>query len=206
MTEVFEGARLTIDADVDGDGETEVGVFEMLADFEITPSVEQGFLTGGRGADVWSLITDILDVDDVAARKGAYIDLGDGLHTVEISFRGFEGATARDGTPLQWGDGSSDPTDPTDVTKADATGCDPMTQINCLEQYAATGTVDSRNTAVLEYGQRHDGGVYDPMPVVLDGPTLDRAAEDQSWFDGTITAISAIDFQDAIDALSNDLR
>ena len=201
----MEGARLTIDADVDGDGTREVGVFRMLSDFEVAPSVDQGFLVGGRGGGIWSLLGDTLNVD-VEARKGGYLDLGDGVHTVELRFTGFEGATDTDGNPLQWGDGSTDPTDPEDVNKADATGADPMSQINCLEQYAASGTTDSRNTALLEYGQRHDGGVYDPMPVVLDGPTLDRAAENGSWFDGTITCISAIDFADAIDALSNDLR
>lgn len=172
------------------DGELGSGEFHMRGSLEIAPSIRTGYVIGGRG----STVNAITGGDN---RKGVFADLGGGATIVEISFRGWKGARDEDGSHLQWGDSA----DPTEHTKTSATGQGAVDQLECLLHWLEQTTIDSGNPATLEYGQHHPDGVYDPMQCVVEEPNLSKAAEDGSWFDGTLTFVSAVDIRERIDAL-----
>jgi len=185
----LNGAKLRISADVDGDGETEDGIFSMI-DVEVSPSIRTGYLIGGRGSTVNNIISESVGAGD-SKRQQFFLEGGGGAHTIELSFQNWEGA---DGT---WGD----PSEPAG-SEANATGESPISQIDVLMQYLLTAEIDSRNPATLEYGEYSSSGRFDPLAVVLEGPQMTRAAEDGSWFDGSMTCIAAADIQDVFDAAS----
>jgi hypothetical protein len=189
-------ATLTVEGDPDGDGTTETGVFRFGGNLEITPSIRTGFITGGRQSQVNSIIANLIDPGQ-SQNQQFFIDAGAGAHAVEIQFRGFEGAEDAAGQPLEWGN-TGDAGQP---TATDATGADAITQICCLMQYLLTGNVVSRNPAPFEWGEWATDGLYEPLEVVLEGPEMTKAAEDGSWFDGTLTVIAAADLADAYDAV-----
>lgn len=71
--------------------------------------------------------------------------------------------------------------------------------MECLFYWLNRSQIDSRNPATLEYGHHHPDGIYNPVTVVLEEPTMSQAAEDGSWCDGSMTLISAADVTEAID-------
>ena len=178
----LQGAELTLPADVDGDGSTETGVFDLSAGIEISPRVRTGDLIGGSGSQAAAVLNYVTDTD---ARTGFNLDLGGGATVVDVSFRGFEGSTG------QWGDGSGN-------AAADATGENVFRQVSVLFQYLRTGTFDSRSPATLAWGEYSASGVYDPLDVSPEEPQLTFAADEQtSAFDGTITLVSTQAIADA---------
>lgn len=190
----LDKAILKVSADVDGDGAEEDGEFHMVGNLEIQPGLRTGFIVDGQGGSVNSVIASLLG-DGQSKRQAFYLDLGGGAHVVEIQFRGWEGATV-DGSNLQWGNDASQ-----SKTQASATGQDPLTQIDVLMRYLTIAEIDSRNPATLEYGEYSADGLYDPLDVVVEGPTMTDAAQDgPSYYDGTMTCISTADLTDMYDA------
>ncbi len=201
-------ARLTIEADADGDGTPETGVFEMAGNLTVRPRLRTGFILNGRGSTVNSVIAGFLesrgaDVEDPSRRRGFYLDLGGGQWTVDIEFRGWRGSRDEEGVPLQWGDDPSP-----SRSQSSATGQGPQTQIDVLMRYINVGQIDSRNTAILEYGEHSSDSdsLYDPVEVVLEGPQASRRAQESDGFDGRMTCIAAASFTDPWDASFNDER
>lgn len=191
-------ATLTLEADPDNDGSTETGVFEMAGELTVTPGVRTGFLVNGQGAQVNSIISQLVNdgaLDDSNKRRGFYVDLGGGQHTVEIEFLGWKGSQDAAGNDLQWGD---DPQPGRSQTSA--TGQDPITQIDVLTRYLTTGTFDSQNPATLEYGEFSSQGLYDPLEVVIEGPQATREARDDDAYTGRMVCIAAAAFDDYYDA------
>lgn len=178
-------AILRIEGDPDGDGTIETGEFHMVGDLEILPGMRTGYIVDGQGSTVNSVITSVADAGE-SKREGVFIDLGGGAHTVEISFRGWEGAIDADGNYVQWGD---DPSPGRSQTSA--TGKDAITQIDVLMQYLLTTEIDSRSPATLEYGERSQDGLYDPIEVVIEGPTFSKRPENGNSFEGSMTLVSA---------------
>jgi len=193
MTEKY--ATLTLQGDPDGDGVEETGTFQFGGNLQITPSLRTGFLAGGTQSQLNSVIANLIDAGE-SQNQQFFVDAGAGAHAIEIQFRGWEGAQDSAGNPLKWGDSG----DPGQLTATDATAASPISQICVFMQYLLTGTIDSRNPATLEWGEWAADGLYEPLNVVPEGPELTRAAEDGSWFEGTLTLISAADLQDAYDA------
>ena len=190
-------ARLTVDGSPGGQSAT--GIFEFAGNLEIVPGLRTGFLIGGRGSTFNAVVAETLRDQD-SNRQGVYLDLGGGTRSVAINFLGWKGAQVDldgDGStePLQWGDTGND----SQVTVTDATGADPITQMDVLMEYLVTAEIDSRSPATLEYGEHHDGGLYDPLNVVIEGPQLTRAAEDGSWFTGQMTFLEAVDADQILD-------
>lgn len=193
-------ARLTINADVDGDGSPETGIFELAGNLEIVPGLRTGFLIGGRGSSANAVVADLLGEGE-SNRQGFYLDLGGGVRQIQVNFWGWEGAQADidgDGTAedLQWGNTGNTGS----ATATDATGADPLTQIDVLMEYLATGEIDSRSPATLEYGEHHSGGLYDELNVVIEGPQFTRSAQDGQWFTGQMTLLEAVDAEQVLDA------
>lgn len=189
----LQRAILRIKADVDGDGTKETGEFHMMGNLVATPSIRTGFLVGGRGSSLLSIISNLVGAGD-SLRRQFFIEAGGGAHAIEIEFSSWEGAQDEAGNPVQWGNTGLG------GTVGDATGEDPISQIDVLMWYQMVADVDSREPAVLEYGEFSQQGRYDPLDVVIEGPNFTRAAEDGEWFDGRMTLISAADLNEYWDA------
>ena len=208
MPDPLQHARLTLEADPDGDGNTETGVFVLAGNLEVTPSIRTGFV--GRGGDQINAVFKTL-IDEYGGdsgtnlgpenRKGAALDVGGGEQAIDVQFRGWDGAKDSDGNYLQWG---NDPTQT--VTQASATGALAETQIEVLMRYITTGTFDSRSPATLEYGQHYDGGLYEPQDVIFEGPEATTSFEDPTSFSGRMTLIAVQDVSGYLDALQRGKR
>lgn len=172
----LRGAKLYMSADVDGDGVTEDGVFNLSAGIEISPGIQTGDLIGQTGSQAGAIM-DYVAGDD-QGRAGFNLDIGGGFATYRISFKSFEGYSG------QWGDGSSDP-------QADASGEDVWRQMSVWQRYLDRGTYDSENAATLEWGDYSQSGVYEPIAVTIQEPSATFAAEEQtSVYGGDITLIA----------------
>lgn len=196
-------AVLTIEADADGDGTAETGVFEMGGNLTVRPQIRTGFLIEDRGSTINSVIASWVDDygaadGETSKRRGFYVDLGGGQFTWDIEFRGWEGSVDDEGNSLQWGD------DPAPSrTQTSATGEPPMTQISVLMRYINNAEIDSRGPATLEVAEFSTNGLYDPLDVILEGPQTTARASEPDGFDGRMTCIHAADLNDAYDAQYN---
>jgi len=180
-------AILRVNSDVDGDGSVENGQF-TLTDVEVAPSLRTGYLIGGRGSTVNNIISQFAGQGE-SKRKGFFYEAGGGAHTVELNVTQWEGSTDT------WGD----PDKPVG-SKANATGEKAISQVDVLMQYLITANIDSTSPATLEYGEYSQQGRYSPLDVVVEGPQLNRAADDGSWFTGSWTCVAAADIRELFDA------
>jgi len=201
-------AELTLEADADGDGSTETGVFVMAGNLSVQPGIRTGFILGGQGSRINNLIgeyieqTDEGEVSELSQRRAFYADAGGGEHIIEIEGRSWEGAIYDEsGEPAQWGNTSSETR-----SQASATGQPPQTQMDVLMRYLTVGSFDSRSPATFEYGEYSSEGLYSPIDVVLEGPRIKRAADEGEWIDFSMTLIAAASLEDAVDAVQNDER
>jgi hypothetical protein len=183
---MIDGAKITMSADVDGDGSDETGVFDLSTGITLNPSIRTGDLIGGAGSSAFSIVDRV--IGDDGQRAGFNLDIGGGAEVATIDFRSFEGSTGR------WGDGTSN-------DQADAEGDSVQRQISVLFQYLRTGTYDSRNAIKLEWGEFSDPGVYEALNVTFEEPTLTFDADEQtSAFDGSITFVSTRSIEEATTA------
>lgn len=181
------------------------GTFVLAGNLNITPSFRTGYVVGGRGSSINNVIQQVSGSDGEKG-KGFFIDLGDGAHVIEVEFRGWVGAEVPSGydsdgkptgyEPVQWGNTG----DPSTKTYADATGEHPLSQLNVLEQYLRHITIDSRDTATVQYGEFSGDGMYESLDVVLEGPQFTRASDQNASFDGTMTMIEAAKIEDIYSA------
>lgn len=175
---MLQGARLTLDADVDQDGAAETGVFDLSKNIEITPRIRTGNLIAQAGSSAGSFI-DVISGSE-GGRAGFNLDAGGGAAAVDITFRNFEGSDGR------WGNNSTN-------DQADAEGEHVFRQMSVLYRYLNIGTFDSRSPATLEWGEYSTNGVYEPMQVTFEEPSVTFNAEEagsNSVYSGTITAVA----------------
>lgn len=192
----FERATLTLEAEFDG--AQREGVFEMVGGLTIQEGIQQDFIFGQRGSAVNSVISS-LSGDKESKNKAFYLDLSTGQHTVDVAFRGWEGAYVGD-EDYQWGD--------VDGGTYDATGEDPLSQVQVFIRWLLLGEYDSRDnsesgTATLEYGQysSESDTRFDPLEVVIVGPQTRLDAEEPNGWTGDVTFIERASFEDALDAV-----
>jgi hypothetical protein len=189
---MLESARLTLEADVDGDGAVETGVFSFDGPVEISPGIRTGNLIGPTGSNVGALV-DVVTGND-AGRAGFRLDAGGGAFVITVNFRGWEGSTNR------WGDGSGE-------AKADAEGEGVFRQLSVLMRYLNRGEYDSRGGATFEYGEYSSSGVYAPINVAPEEPQVSFSAEEQiSTFDGSITLVATRSIEQAAVSQQQDQR
>ncbi|AFZ74569.1 hypothetical protein [Natronobacterium gregoryi] len=151
------------------------GVFELTKEISDNAEINRSYLIGDRGQyireayDIGSNLIDdgIIESTDFDRREGYHADGGAGDQVHSLSFETGYGNN-------QWGDGSSNPDDPDDITLYDATGCPPLAQKQILEHYLSQARIDSSGQARLYWGQWTDGthaaeaGVFDqPMYVTI---------------------------------------
>jgi len=172
---MLSGAELVVEADVDGDGSGETGVFDLSSDVEITFSPATQALASFRDGTIQAIAANLTGID---SRSALRLDIGQGVFVVDVSFISFEGSSG------QWGDGSLDPA-------ADATGDGPLRQLSVLAEYLNQGRFDSRQAAKLQTAEYSDGGEYDSLDVApVDQPSLSFAADDPSAISGSISFVS----------------
>lgn len=195
----------------DSNDDLHTGVFELREDLSDTGEVTKQFLLSNRGQyirEAYDIGTDILPDDvaeaDLEDRKGYHVDGGTGMYTESLDFT----AGSQD---AQWGDGSTDPDDPSDLNKYDATGADPTALKQVLEWYVSQARTGSGGPARLHIGEWTDGtysdsaGVFDrPMPVAIKETNITKDPDDPSAIEGTIelawTAVFPdVDVQGTID-------
>lgn len=183
-----KGAILRIEADVDGDGTKESGVFDMGIEVETSTKFRTGYLVGGRGSSANAIFTDLVS-DGESDMEGVYLGFGGGVKVVEVKFQNYKGSSH------QWGNTGNG------GTKADATGEDAITQADVLARYIEAADIDSREPATLEHGEYSQSGRYSPDQVALEQPSLSRNySDDGNWFSGSLTCPSAADLTQALDA------
>lgn len=208
MSSPLQHAELVLEADVDQDGQQETGRFVMVGNLSVTPGLRTGFIVGGRGSTANSVFSSLVEqygtgntsaFQNPSKREGVHLDLGGGEHSVDVEFRGWEGATLSDGTPVQWG---NDPNP--GRTQASATGQDPITQIDVLLRYLTVGEYDSRAPATLEYGEYSTDGLFEPIDVAIEGPQAKRSSDDTATYSGTMTLIATTDIDNYRSALVRD--
>ncbi|SIR99662.1 hypothetical protein SAMN05421858_5050 [Haladaptatus litoreus] len=161
--------------------------FHLEKNISISTGVRTGFLVGGSGSTLMSVVTSFLDDGNPLnasgeQRSGMFIDLGGGVRMVQIEAHSYEGNANPFG-------GSG--------------GADPWTQADELVHAIETTQIDSRGTATLEYGEYSSGGKYGPIPVVIEEPTVQLDAERGQIAEFSLTCLKAadltdIDFSDAI--------
>lgn len=192
----LNGAVLTIpNVDIDGDGTAETGRF-VVRDVEINFSVRTEYAVGGRNGAANSAVANLVDAGE-SVRKDVHLDVGTGRHVVELSFSAWQGSDE------QWGDTG----DPAALTPGDATGEDPVTQMQMLDRYLSVGRIDSHNPARLEVGQYTADGAWDTadlgvdhLDVVVEGPENAYSTDRPSTYDGTLTCIETVDLNRPLDA------
>ena len=200
----FNRAVLELDADVDGDGSDETGVFTMVGNLEIQEVVDPQPILDNAAGNISSVIESILNAGE-AGRRGVFVDLGAGAHVFEINFIGWEGAEI-DGTSVQWGNTG----DSGILTEADATGADATTQMQVFHRYLLAGTFDSFSPARLYVGEYADGtygspGIYSdhaPLKVMIQTNRGVRTSENPKTFDGSIQLIEVLDLSGTLDGQS----
>lgn len=203
-------AILTLPAgDIGSSNDPVQGRFVLAGDLEISMNFRTGYVIGGRGAAINSVIQQYAGDGEAENGQGFFVDLGSGAHVIEINFRGWKGAevpASYDSNdkpdswePAQWGNTG----DASSKTYADTTGAHPLSQINCLEQYLRHLKIDSASPASLQYGEFSPSGLYeDSLDVVLEGPQFTRTSDQPTpTFDGTLTMIEAAAIQDVYSAV-----
>ena len=198
-------ARLTLpETDLDGDGSGEVATFEFIGDLRVTVSQTRNYVieTSGTASQVSAVIGEYFDTSanvdlSDSKRKTFAVDAGGGAHQVEIDARAWRGS---DG---QWGATGDD----SGVTAADATGAPADRQLFVLDRALSVATVDSRTPAQLEVGEYATDGLYGPLDVLVEQPSLVYNTEQStSSIDVSLVCTETIDLGNAIDALTNDTR
>lgn len=189
--------------DVDGDGSDETGIFHFVGNLEISMQTRTGYLVGGRGGKVNSIIANTAKPGQ-SKNKEIIINAGLGQRVIEVDFDGWEGSVDQSGNPLQWGDTGDTGT----VTPADATGADALTQLQVLDHYLQVATPGSLTPAKLQVGEYSSGGLFDTpdlgldhLKVAVEGPSLSKAARDPpDMFSGSMTFIEITTSDEVIDA------
>ncbi|MFW5903515.1 MAG: hypothetical protein ACOCS7_02125 [Halolamina sp.] len=178
-------AYLEIDYE-DSSGTVHTGVFELHEDLEQNTEVDIKYLLANRGQylnEAWSISNDVLPEDvtdeDLERRKGYHVDGGAGIWTRTITATGTQGDT--------WGDGSTGADDPSDVSKYDATGCDPQAMKDVLEWFLSQPRHGSTGNARLYIGEWSDGTYADsagafekPWRCAITNGTVSRDPDDPS--------------------------
>ena len=204
MPGLREKAVLEIDLE-DSDGNTHTGVFELQEDLNDSGAVNKTFLLSNRGQyirEAFDIGTDLIPDDianaDLENRRGYHVDGGSGEYTERL--------TAKAGDQdAQWGDGSTDPNDPADISKFDATGCDPIVQKQIFEWYSLQAKTDSMGQARLHIGEWTDdsytaeSGVFGkPLTVAIRETEVTLDPDDPSALDVTLEGVWTAVFPEAV--------
>jgi hypothetical protein len=188
-------AVLEVDCDVDDDGNEETGEFHMVGNVTVTEQTQMQYSVGDVGQTVNSVFQRITDNP---TRRGVYIDLGEGNHIFDIQFDGWRGAKDSSNVSVTWGD----PSKPS-PSIANATGEDPLTQMQVFHQYLRKTVIDSLNPARLRVGEYDSSGLSgfaDELYVVPQAPQMSHQAEEYSTVTGNMQLFEVERLDTVLDA------
>ena len=151
-----------------------------------TDGVRTGFLTQGHSTSL-SLATDFLDDFQLNSsnnnqRAGFFLDGGGG-----VRYWTFEVYLAEGLSGYQWGGYA---------------GADAITQKDVFMHAVESTRSDSFHPATLETGEYSSGGLFSPVSVVLEEPTLQVQTGMENAATGTITCLKAADVDELIDSVT----
>jgi len=191
--------------ELDVDGRTLV--FEMRGDLDPSEEVERTFLLSQRGqylSEAFDQFTndegEIVAPEDAeitgTRRQGYHVDGGAGSHAWILSF------TVSFEPELRWGDGTTDPDNADEYTRYDAQGAAPQVKKQLLGHWLAQARTDSGGQATLRWGEYSEGGIFEPVPVVIVEASLSSPEDDPAEFEGSMTLRRTDTFGSVEDALS----
>jgi len=197
---MYRKPKVTIkNAKIDGQTVTGKFVFPVDVQYEIRTESEDLFQSSGTTAVLSSAVLNLLENGDLEVGEGIRqelsLDIGGGLHVVDIDFTGIEEDTNQWGNT---GEGGS---------KTDATGEDVHAQMCVFDRYLQRATIDSTNPAILEIAEYHSDGRYDPLKVVPRNPNaVFNSAEETSVFDGSVTWVETQSLNQPMDSGTQEER
>jgi len=204
MTGISKATLTLPPVDLDGSGEEVEPVFEFIGDLRVTITQTKNYVveTAGTASQVSAVVGEYFDnagpigLGD-SKRKTFAVDSGGGAHKVELD------ATAWSGSDGQWGATGDD----SEVTAVDATSASPDRQLFVLDRALSVAQIGSLNPATLEVGEYSTDGVYAPLDVLVEQPSVVYNTEQStSTADVSLVCVETLDLGTAIDALTNDTR
>jgi len=144
----------------------------------------------GGGSNIISALSDLTDATDIQGdgqRQQVRLDLGGGLHITEIDLSQYAGSSDR------WG--------ATDGSKWDATGADPITQLQTLDNAIRRTRIDSESPATLHTHEYSSSGRFEPLQVApLETPVSFDRDEQASTFRSQLRFVDIASVQRVLDA------
>lgn len=205
--------RITITGDPDGTSVRD-GVFEFAAGDDQTPlTASEEFRTETRslGGTPLTLFSDITGIDLGTENKDIALDFGSSTFATTLSGTVTADQRKPGGGQCQWGDTGDDST----LTATDATGAHPAKKMTVLMEWIKSTRQSSVNEllgqegggpATVEYLSRRDGGVHDPLEVVLESPSVTLSGGSPTVADIDLTVVEVASLDNPIDAHANDGR
>lgn len=198
MTGISKATLTLPPVDLDGGGEEVQPVFEFIGDLTVTISQAKNYVikTAGTTSQISAVIGEYFDNGTSVSlgdskRKTFAVDAGGGSRQVEID------AVAWEGSDGQWGATGDD----SQVTAVDATGAPADRQLFVLDRALSVATVGSLNPATLEVGEYSEDGLYAPLDVLVEQPSVVYNTEQStSSIDVSLVCVETLDLGNAVDA------
>ncbi|WP_049979358.1 hypothetical protein [Halolamina rubra] len=207
--------RLRITGDPDGTG-TREAVFEWTTGDDQTPfSITETKRTETRtfGGTPLTLFSDLTGVDLPTENADVALDFGSSTFALELGGVVYAEQQLPDGSECRWGDGDGGSGT---LTKTDAQGCLPAYKSTVLSYWlrntrqSSVGDPldesDAGEPATLETLQYRPDGVFDPIDVILESPSMSYSSGTPTVADIQLTAVEVASLDQALDALANDGR
>lgn len=189
---MLDGVRITF-PETTIQGTTFTPVFRTdVSTFDHTIRTGDIQVGGGVVAALKFLREEFTEAEFDQDRQTYALDYGGGVMATELRLQGWEGSN------LRWGSG-----DGHSVT--DATGENPITQLQLFAETFRRTRLDSTQAITLEVYEYSESGRFAPLEVIPEQPQLPfDPAEESSTFEASLTFLNVGDLEDAVDAVFND--
>lgn len=212
LTDAQKLVRVRIPGDPDNSGTTREGIFEFALGGDSEPlTVTDEIRTQTRatpGGTILTLFDELAgeNLDGNLVNKDIVLNLGNSQYAPQLTGAVTADQRKPDGTRCQWGDTG----DETQMEATDATGQHPLLKSQCLA-YWFRGTrtssapdvlgADGAGPAIVEFGEYRASGVYDPLKVVFESPTMTISSADGAAVGSlTLRVVEVADLGEVIDA------
>lgn len=169
--------------------------FHLVGNLSVTEQIRPDYLLSDELSNTNAVFQNLLGNP---VRRGIFKDEGAGSHVFEMQFTGWEGATDAQGNDVTWGDPNE-----SEGTVWNATGANPVRQMNVFMHHFRETTNDSFDPAVLRTGEWDSSGLSnlaDKLYVAPQSVRITHVAEDFSTIDGAFTFIEVERADIVIDA------